>query len=90
MSTKKEYEFAPIGQQVQAKATHLPSCVANGIMRLTGDHIVALDLITESWGDEGVFYPAQHIHIYGRPHLIALRDFINRTLERKDSEDVYK
>lgn len=39
-----------------------------------------LDILSESYGEESVFYPAQHICLYGETQLVALRDFIDKLL----------
>lgn len=49
-----------------------------------------LDLVTLSVGEESVFYPAQHIQVYGEPSIIALRDFLNLLLSRKDQSNERK
>ena len=47
----------------------------------------ALDILSESYGEESVFYPAQHISIYGETQLIALRDFINQLLAEQSTPE---
>ena len=38
------------------------------------------NLISESYGEESVFYPAQHISMNSEQEIRALRDFLNEIL----------
>jgi hypothetical protein len=41
----------------------------------------AIRVVSESGVDEGAFYPAQDVHIYGKLQVQALRDLCNETLK---------
>ena len=51
-----------------------------GISPMTVGQPPTLDILSESYGEESVFYPSQHIYIYGEAQLVAMRDFINKLL----------
>ena len=41
----------------------------------------AIHVVSESGVDEGDFYPAQDVYIYGKLQVQALRDLCNETLK---------
>jgi hypothetical protein len=41
----------------------------------------AIRIFSESGCDEGAYYPAQDIQVYGTKQVTALRDFCNEVLE---------
>ena len=58
--------------------------VAYGAIAGTERHTIAhLNILTSSGVDDGAFYPAQHISVFGEDAVKNLRDFCNELLNEK-------
>lgn len=45
-----------------------------------------LTMLQEAYGEEGVFYPAQHVFVAGTSQITALRNFCNAALKAQGIE----